>query len=66
MKLHRESELAGLDLDDVYLDGDETDHRAYIKVLGKGRYRESEMRKVLLTESANGRNYQMVKCASNH
>lgn len=48
----RESELAGLDLDDVYLDGDETDHRAYIKVLGKGRYRESEMRKVLLTESA--------------
>ena len=48
----RESELAGLDLDDIYLHGDETDHRAYIKVLGKGRYRESEMRKVLLTESA--------------
>lgn len=48
----RESELAGLDLDDIYLNGDEDDHRAYIKVLGKGRYRESEMRKVLLTESA--------------
>lgn len=48
----RESELAGLDLTDIYLNGDENDHRAYIKVLGKKKYRMEEQRKVLLTESA--------------
>ena len=48
----RESELAGLDLTDIYLNGDETDNRAYIKVLGKKKYRIEEQRKVLLTESA--------------
>ena len=48
----RESELAGLNLTDIYLNGDETDNRAYIKVLGKKKYRIEEQRKVLLTESA--------------
>ena len=45
----RESELAGLDVEDLYLEGGEEDERPYIKVLGKGKYRTREMRKVLIT-----------------
>ena len=45
----RESECAGLDLDDVYLDED----IPYINVLGKGHYREMEKQPVFLTESTS-------------
>lgn len=44
----RESELAGLDMADLYL-GEEI---PYIKVLGKGKYREIESRTVYLTKEA--------------
>lgn len=44
----REGECAGLDLQDLYLD----EEIPYIKVLGKGHYREIEKRTVFLTESA--------------
>lgn len=44
----RESELAGLDLSDLYLNED----MPYIKILGKGRYREEEKRVVYLTNKA--------------
>ena len=48
----RESELAGLDLDNVYLMGSREDKRPHIKVLGKGKYYQTEMRKVLITGDA--------------
>lgn len=41
----RESELAGLNIDDLYLDED----IPYIKVISKGKYREQEARMVYLT-----------------
>lgn len=44
----RESELVGLDLGDLFLDEDVP----YIKVIGKGTYREIEARTVYLTNSA--------------
>ena len=44
----RESELAGLDLSDLYLDED----MPYITILGKGKYREAESRIVYLTHGA--------------
>lgn len=44
----RESELVGLDLDDLYLDEDEP----YIMILGKGVYRERQSRQVKITKSA--------------
>ena len=44
----RESECAGLDLGDLYLD----EEIPYIMVLGKGHYREIEKQPVFLTESA--------------
>lgn len=44
----RESELAGLDLSDLYLDED----MPYITILGKGKYREAESRIVYLTNGA--------------
>lgn len=44
----RESELAGLDLSDLYLDED----MPYITILGKGKYREAESRTVYLTNGA--------------
>lgn len=54
----RESELAGLDLSDLYLDGDDAyieDKSSlipYFTVLPKGKYRETENRIVYLTGSA--------------
>lgn len=48
----RESELAGLDRNDVYIYGDERESRPFIKVLGKGKYRQQEARLVLLTGDA--------------
>lgn len=44
----RESELAGLDMDDLFLD----EEMPYIKILGKGKYREQESRTVYLTNDA--------------
>lgn len=44
----RESELAGLDISDVYLD----DEMPYIKIVGKGKYRARETRTVYLTGDA--------------
>lgn len=44
----RESELTGLDMDDLFLD-EEIPH---IKILGKGIYRQMESRNVLLTNDA--------------
>ena len=44
----RESELAGLDMDDLFLD----EEMPYIKILGKGKYREQEARTVYLTNDA--------------
>ncbi|MBD5103371.1 MAG: tyrosine-type recombinase/integrase [Ruminococcaceae bacterium] len=44
----REGELAGLDLSNLYLDED----IPYIKVIGKGKYREIEGRTVYLTRKA--------------
>ena len=44
----RESELVGLDLGDLFLD----EEVPYIKVIGKGTYREIEARTVYLTNSA--------------
>lgn len=44
----RESELAGLDMSDLYLD----EEMPYIRVMGKGKYREMEMRTVYLTGDA--------------
>ena len=44
----RESELAGLDMNDLFL-GEEM---PYIKILGKGKYREQEARIVYLTNDA--------------
>lgn len=44
----RESELAGLDLSDLFLDED----MPYITILGKGKYRTREARIVYLTGSA--------------
>lgn len=44
----RESELVGLELDDLFLDAD----IPYIKIVGKGKYREIESRNVLLTNDA--------------
>ena len=44
----RESEVAGLDLSDLYLDED----MPYITILGKGKYRPQESRMVYLTGSA--------------
>lgn len=46
----RESELAGLDLDDIFLKGSREESRPHIKVFGKGKYRASEMRIVLITD----------------
>ena len=48
----RESELAGLDVEDVYLNGNEKEHRPFIKVLGKGYYDADSKRTVLLTGRA--------------
>lgn len=52
----RESELAGLDLDDIHLDGKipyvELNTIPYIMVLPKGYQREEEKRMVYLTKSA--------------
>lgn len=45
----RETELCGLDVSDLYIDGVEI---PYIKVIGKGIYREIESRTVYLTNSA--------------
>ncbi len=42
----RESELAGLDLSDLYLD----EENPYIKIIGKGSLREQEARMVFLSE----------------
>ncbi len=42
----RESELAGLDISDLYLD----EENPYIKIIGKGRLREQEARIVFLSE----------------
>ena len=47
----REGELAGLDLSDVDFQGDEWGG-PYITVLGKKRYRQSDKRKVYLTQDA--------------
>ena len=44
----REAELAGLDLSDLFLDAD----MPYIKIIGKGKYREQEARMVYLTGDA--------------
>lgn len=44
----RESELAGLDISDLFLDKTMT----YVKILGKGKYRERESRIVYLTGDA--------------
>ena len=44
----RETERAGLDVDDVCLDSE----MPYIKILGKGKYREQEARQVYLTKDA--------------
>lgn len=44
----RESELVGLELKDLFLDED----IPYIKIVGKGKYREIEARDVLLTNHA--------------
>lgn len=41
----REGELAGLDISDVFLNED----MPYIKIIGKGKYREIEARQVFLT-----------------
>jgi len=49
----RESELAGLDICDVYLSGKNEEERPFIKVLGKRHYNpETEQRKVLLSTDA--------------
>lgn len=45
----RETELAGLNVDDVFLDNE----MPYIKILGKGKYREQEVRQVYLTKDAS-------------
>lgn len=45
----RETELAGLNVDDVFLDNE----MPYIKILGKGKYREQETRQVYLTKDAS-------------
>ena len=44
----RESELVGLELKDLFLD----EEIPYIKIVGKGKYREIEARDVLLTNEA--------------
>lgn len=44
----REAELAGLDISDVFLNED----MPYIKIIGKGKYREIEARQVFLTGDA--------------
>ena len=44
----REAELAGLDISDVFLD----EEMPYIKIIGKGKYREIEARQVFLTGDA--------------
>ena len=44
----RESELAGLDVSDLYLD----DEMPYIKIIGKGKYRAREARNVYLPGDA--------------
>ena len=44
----RESELAGLNISDLYLD----EEMPYIKIIGKGTYREIEARMVYLTSDA--------------
>lgn len=44
----RESELVGLELDDLFLDED----IPYVKIVGKGKYREIESRDVFLTNDA--------------
>lgn len=44
----RESELVGLELNDLFLEED----IPYVKIVGKGRYREREARNVLLTNDA--------------
>ena len=44
----RESELAGLNINDLYLD----EEMPYIKIIGKGTYREIEARMVYLTGDA--------------
>ena len=44
----RESELAGLNISDLYLD----EEMPYIKIIGKGTYREIEARMVYLTGDA--------------
>lgn len=52
----RESELAGLDLSDIHLDGDvsyvDLKNMPYVMVLPKGYQREEEKRMVYLTKSA--------------
>ncbi len=44
----RESELAGLEISDLYLD----EEMPYIKIIGKGKYRAREARTVYLTGDA--------------
>lgn len=44
----RETELAGLDMNDLFLD----EEMPYIKILGKGKYHEQESRIVYLTNEA--------------
>lgn len=44
----REAELAGLDISDIFLD----EEMPYIKIIGKGKYREIEARQVFLTGDA--------------
>lgn len=44
----RESELVGLELDDLFLH----EEIPYVKVIGKGKYREIESRNVLITDNA--------------
>ena len=44
----RESELAGLNISDLYLDED----MPYINIIGKGKYRDREARRVYLTGNA--------------
>ena len=48
----RESELANLDIDDLYLNGGPWDERPYIAILGKGCYRAEDKRPVLITRKA--------------
>lgn len=50
----RESELCGLDIEDIFINGDQDSQEKdpYILVLGKGKYRKGESRRVYLTRDA--------------